>query len=719
MPQKISLTQFDSPIVLIQPLEYPKIGLVTQNNTVYAYDLESGESTKVFHLNIAEGTTLICAFDSHNNRLLFGSDKASALNLIDLNQKKVINQYDLDQQTPTFISFSPDGQYFVCGTDHGRVLLWRCDSNTLISRLHSFPEYTSAYTIPKTNYVSALTFDGMTLATTGYGGSIVVTDYRTQTFLKRYSPGYLKNTALLIYNTDTIITGNQEGTLIKIDQKGSIPNQRLGTSHKNIRFLKRIGPEPYMIVASDLPYVTLINGDTFKVIQERYLELDGPLSALCVLDRDNTLIAANQNKELLKFDLQPFEHLEKLIRDQEYAEAYLYCTNEPLLLQSDLYKELESIYGEHLKKAKEYLTQKLIADAKLVLEPFKTAKAKEIAEVFQVYSFMDRFTNLFEQKKLAAFYGHAEQYPLLQETPVYQQAEKLWAEKFMNAQRLMFLNKEREIQEELHLFTTVSSKRPFILLLLQNSAVLKIYSKAIQTKNYYQLRNLTVSFPLLRKFPSYQNFIKDTGEIVGATIKALNERSFEQAELFLNELKDVVQYESEYLQLKKLYSLAKNLHRALTHEQLRSAYHLIDNHHELLMLPWGEELNTQWNEKLSLAEQYAIKGDISYIKNELGDLFDLPHRYGRIGDILRTAYHVQLKKLLKTDSEAFCAGIITYCELFGIDTELRNLLKKAKQKEVIPDLSQSHLTPKNRDFWLSHIPLLPNKIASCNTAATA
>lgn len=708
MPLKTCLTQFDSPIVLIQPLQYPNIGLVSKDNTIYSYDLCSGESTKIFRPTLPENDTLYCTFDPHHNRLLLGSDKSHTLKLIDLNEKKVINQFDLDQQTPTLLTFSPDGLYFVCGTDQGRVLLWRCDSNTLISRLHSFPEYTSAYTKPKTNYVSALTFDGMTLASSGYGGSIVVTDYRTQTFLKRFSPGYLKNTVLLIYK-NFVITANQEGTLIKIDQKGTVANQRLGTSHKNIRYVLRIGPEPYIIVASDLPYVSLINGDTFKVIQERYLEIDAPLNTLCVID--TTLFAGSQNNELMKFDLQPFEQLEKLIRANEYAEAYLYSMNEPLLLNSDLYRELESIYAEHLSRAKEYLTKKLIAEAKLILEPFKVAKAKEIAEVIQVYSFMDRFTNLFEQRKLAAFYGHAEQYPLLQETPVYQEAEKLWADKFSKAQKLMFLNKEREIHEELSLFTTVSSKRPLILLLLQNSAVLKIYSKAIQTKNYYQLRNLTVSFPLLRKFPSYQNFIKDTGEVIGAIIQALNERSFDQAKLLLNELKDVVQYESEYLQLKKLHSMANNLHRALIHDQLRSAYRLIDNHPELLLLPWGEKLNTQWNEKLLQAEQYAIKGDVSSIKKEFTDLFDLPNRHGRLGDILRTAYHVQLKKLLKTDTENFSSGIVAYCDLFGIDTELRNLLKKAKKIESAPELSESNVTPKSRDMWLTNISSLPNKIA--------
>ncbi len=708
MPQKTCLAQFDSPIVLIQPLTYPKVGLVTQDNTIYVHDLSTGESTKIFRPNIFENDTLYCAFDPHHNRLLFGSDKGHSLNLIDLDEKKILIQFDLDQQSPTIIAFSPDGLYCICGTDQGRVLLWRSNSNTLIARLHSFPEYNTIFSKPKTNYVSALTFDGMMLASSGYGGSIVVTDYRTQNFTKRYSPSYMKNTVLLLYN-DSLITGNQEGTLIKIDRNGKLPNQRLGTSHKNIRYLFRIGPKPYILAASELPYVTLINGDTFKIIQERYLELDSPLSALSPIN--DYLLAGNQNKEFLKFDLQPFEHLETLIKEQEYAAAYLCCMEEPLLLHCDLYQTLETVYAEHMKKAKEYLKNKMTEEAKHILEPFQATKTKEITEVFKAYSFMDRFTALFEQKKLSAFYGYAEQYPLLQETSVYHHAEQLWTEKFTKAQKLMLLKKEKESHEELSMFATVSSKRPFILLLIQNFDVLISYSKAIQTKNYYQLKNLTQSFPFLRKFPSYINFIKETGEIASAITQALKERSFEQVELLLDELKDVVQYESEYLQLKTLYSLAKNLNHEIVNDHLRSAYHLIDTHPELLLLPWGEELNTQWQEKLSQAEQYAIRGDVPSIKEEFSDFINLPQRHGRLGDILRTTYHVQLKKLLKTDPKAFTSGVFTYCDLFGIDTELRILLKKAKRKEVVPNLTQVHLTPKKRDYWLSHFTMLPDKIA--------
>jgi len=708
MPQKTCLAQFDSPIVLIQPLQYPNIGLVTQDNTIYMYNLSSGESIRIFRPNIPENDTLYCAFDPQHDRLLFGSNKAHSLNLIDLNEKKVLIQFDLDQQSPTLISFSPDGLYCVCGTDQGRVLMWRSDSSTMICRLHSFPEYSTLYSKPKTNYVSALTFDGMKLASSGYGGSIVVTDYRSQNIMKRYSPGYIKNTALLFYK-HSIIVGNQEGTLIKIDRNGVLPNQRLGTSHKNIRYLRRIGPEPYILVASDLPYITLINGDTFKVIQERYLELKAPLTSLCVID--DYLLSGNKNNELLKFDLQPFDHLEKLIKAKRYASAYLCCENEPLLKHSDLYQVLEMIYAEHMKKAKELLNKKMTEEAKRVLEPFNAAKTKEIGELFKAYSFMDRFTLLFQQKKLSAFYGHAEQYPLLQETTLYAQVEKLWTEKFSKAQKLMLLNKTKEIQEELQLFSSVSSKRPFILLLMQNPAILISYSKAIQTKNYNQLKNITQNFPLLRKFPSYLNLIKNTGEIVTAVAKALHECSLEEAELLLNELKEVVQHESEYTQLKKLFTLAKNLNHAISNEHWRSAYRLIDSHPELLMLPWGEELNVKWNEKLSQAEHYAIKGNITFIKKEFSGLISLPQRQGRVGDILRTAYHVQLKRLLKTDAEAFISGVFTYCDLFGIDTELRTLLKKAQRKNIVPELTQVHLMPKNRDHWVSYLSILPNKIA--------
>lgn len=708
MPQKTCLAQLDSPIVLIQPLEYPKMGLVSEDNTVYVYDISSDEATKIFHPTLSQNGTLYCAFDPHHSRLLLGSDKSHILTLIDLQEKKVINQFDLGQQSPTIITFSPDGLYCLCGTDQGRVLLWRFDSSTLISRLHSFPEYSTLHSKPKTNYVSALTFDGLTLASSGYGGSIVETDYRTQHFLKRYSPSYVKNTALLLYNR-SLISGNQEGTLIKIDRNGKLPNQRLRTTHKNIRFLLRVGAEPYIIVASNLPYITLINGNTFKIIHERYIEFNAPLASLCV--DDNHLYVSLQNREFLRFDLQPFEHLEKLITLKNYKAAYHYCVSEPLLLHSEHYQRLETIYTEHINKAKEYLSKKKLEESKRLLEPFITVKPKEIAEVFRAYSFVDRLTTLYEQNKLSAFYGHTEQYPLLKETPIYRHVEKIWAEKFTKAQKLMLLKKHKEIHEELRLFSTVSSKRPFILLLIQNPDVLINYSKFIQTKNYTQLKILTQRFPLLRKLPSYIKLIEETGEMTEAFMEALQERSLDKAELFLNELQEATPYESEYFELKKFHSLAKNLDHSLSHNHLRIAYRLIDTHHELLLLSWGEKLNTLWNEKLIRAERYAMKGDISSIKKEFNNLINIPQRHARLGDIFRMGYHVQLKILLKKDPETFSLGVLAYCEIFGMDTELRNLLKKAKQKNIVPELSQVHLMQKSRDQWLAHISILPNKIA--------
>jgi hypothetical protein len=708
MPRKTFLAQFDSPIVLIQPLKYPHAGIITQDNTIYTYDFFTNVSKKIFHLNIPENKSLYCAFDFNHSRLLFGSSENHTLNLIDLNEKKVIRQFDLDQQSPSALTFSPDGHYFVCGTDQGRVLLWRCDSSALIARLHSFPEHNTFYTKPKINYVSVLTINETLLASSGYGGSIVITDYHTQNYMKRYKPGFLKNSALLFYN-DYLISGNQEGTLTKIDTKGTIPNQRLTTSHTNIRYLLRVGPEPYAIVASDLPYLTLINADTFKIIHNHYLELDAPISSLCKID--DFLLIGNQSKELLRYDLQHLDYLETLINTKNYAAAYQHCNAEPLLLHSECYQSLESIYAQHLQKAKEYLCNRLTKEAQILLEPFQTVKTKEIAELFKAYSSMERFIYLFEHNNLSAFYGHAEQYPLLQETALYQQVEKIWNGKFIKAQKLMLLNKSKEAQQELQMFATVSSKHPLILLLLHNSDVLREYSKAIQCNDYYQLKTLTQRFPLLRKFPSYINFIHEAGELLDATIQTVHERSFEKAELLLNALSEVIQYESEYYHLKSFYSLAKNLNHAITHNQLRSAYDLIDSHHELLILSWAQELNAQWNEKLERAEQYAIVGNVTAIKNEFMTIINLPERHKRIGDILRTAYHVQLKKLLKTNNESFSVGVHTYCDLFGIDTELHNLIKKAKSQNIILELTPSNLAPKPRDQWLSQITKLPNKIA--------
>jgi len=710
MPIKTDLAQFESPVIAIFPSRLPHLWVVTANHEIYLYDLAENTKEKFLHLKIPAKTNLYCTFDPHQRRLVFGTDQSDMLHLIDMDRKKIIRRFELDNQSPTALSFDSSGSYIVCGTDQGRVLLWRSDSSTLLARMHSFPDYSSsAATKPKFNFVSAIVFEENLVATTGYGGSIVITDYQSQSQSYRLHPGHVKNSALLFYK-ENLIAGNQSGTLLKLNRNTKYPSQRLSTSLGPITHLLRVGPEPYMLAASEQRRIMLIDGDEMSILNDRYIELDEPIASLCK-DEEGKLYVGTQGGGLYRFDLEPNHYLDTLIASKEYADAYRYARKEPLLQKSGSYKELESIFQKTLQAASLILEKGETEKAKALLQPFGSVKSKEIAAVFSAYAQIERLKYLFQQQKFSPFYGLTDQYPLLRSTSLYIQVEKFWAEHFAQAQKLMLLGKAKESKAELQLFSTVGVKGPLIQLLLQHFDVLKSCSKAIHARDFQTLKQLSQRYPIIRKLPSYLQLIEEAGELEPAIMNALKEKAFEKAFVLLDELAEVVQYEHDFIRLKAFASQANNLYHALTNKQWRSAYHLLDSHPALSTLPWGKELEDQWNQKLQLCETHAIRGDIPAIRQELGPLINLSGRHGRIGDILRTAYQVQLVRMVPNDPAGFKTGINNYCDLFGMDTELRALIKTAQTKGVTLSLDPVSFLAKNRDQWLSSITLLPDRIA--------
>ncbi|MBN2871097.1 MAG: WD40 repeat domain-containing protein [Campylobacterales bacterium] len=709
MPLLTPLAHFDSPLALIHPLHSAMLGIVTLDHHVYLCDTQTRSIDKLLHLNVPDDADVLYAFDSHSTRLLFGLKEGKILHMIDARQKKLINRFELDQQSPTSLSFSPDGSHFVCGTDQGRVLLWRCDSTTLVARLHSFPEFTSLYVRPKTNFVSALAFEGKQLATSGYGGSIVVTDYQSQTQTKRFHPGTMKINALLFYK-NTLIAGNQEGTLLKIDRSGKHPNQRLPLPHGPIRYLFRTGTPPYALAVYEHHYVSLINLETMKTVQERYIELDEPITCASK-GEDGHLYLGTATGKLYLCDLVPLSRLESLIDSKSYAEAYRYCDQEPLLQNTPPHQMLESIFADVMRAAQNALEKGQTAQAAELLKPFQTAKSQEIGALNSAFSYLKRFTYLFENQKFSPFYGLAEQYPPLQSTPLFKQAEKLWTERFIMAQKLMLVSHIKEARSAVEPFAAVNSKRPLIQLLLHNIDVLKTYSKALHEHDYSELVRLTQRYPALRKLPSYLQLNEMAGEHSQAIVEALKSKSFDQARSLLHKLGGMIQYEEEYAHLKNYIALASNLEHAISNAHWRSAYQLLDTHPELMILPWAEELETQWDDKLRQCETFAIRGDVSAIKKTLGNLINLPNRHERIGDLLRMGYQVQLKALLLNDPQLFSEGAEHYCDVFGIDTELRQLLKKAQRHKIQIGIDPQRMHPKKRDQWLMSARTLADRIA--------
>lgn len=709
MPLKNEISLSDLSVITMGLVGPKQIGMILSDHSFQLYDTEKRSFEQLFKFKFPDDAQIVGAFEPNNRWFALGNSHSNLIRLIDLSTKKIILQFELDGQNPTLLTFDPSGEYLICGTNQGRVLLWRCDSATLLSRMHSFPDYKHYFSSPpKENFVSAMTFHHDKIATSGYGGSIVITDYRSQSMTKRLSPGHTRVNSLLLFDS-FLICGTQTGAIIKIDPDGKTPNQRLHTSASNITNLIQISSEPLILVISNLSSIMLIDVEQMKMIDEHYIRLGSPPNAICKDQHSNVLISENNGK-LASYNLEPFDTLQALINSKQYAKAYQYCNNEPFLKKSPLYPQLENLFAQAYAEAKTSLEEKDIQKAKLLLNPFSEAKKHEIKALFSSYEQLKRLEYLYTNQKLGPFYGLSEQYPLLKETKLYIEAEKFWSAHYNKAQKLILTGKIHEAREELRPFSTVSSKTPMIQFILMHSAILVSYSKAIQSHDFALLRQLSQRYPVLKKLPSYTELIEEAGELRTAVMEALKEEDFEKGGLLLAELEKVVQYENDYLHLRKFSTLASNLSHAISHQQWRTAFRSYDSHHELSILPWTSKLDAMWQDKLQKSEQYAKEGDIASIRQEFGNLINLPIRSVRIGDILRNGYQVQLQMLMQTAPHEFQNGIENYCTLFGIDTELRALIKTAKKYNLTIQLDPIYTQIKHRDQWLSHITMLPSRI---------
>ncbi|MGD9970212.1 MAG: WD40 repeat domain-containing protein [Sulfuricurvum sp.] len=705
MPIQEGLARFDAPVVSLTPLASGDIGIVTENNHIYLYRDQTRSADKRMTLNVPIEKERFFVFDPLHPRLLYGSRTHDSLILIDLERKEKLVRYRLEGQKPTSIAFSPDGNHFACGTDHGRVFLWRNDSDALISRLHSHPEYTSLHTRPKTNFVSAITFNGSEVATSGYGGGVALTNYATHTRSRWYKPSQIPALSLQLY-PDRIISGNQDGVLLNIDRHGKRPNLRFAIAGAPIRFLLKIEPDPYLLLSTGDKIIRLIDSKTMRDVHENYIVLEHPITAMGY--RDGKLYVATAEGGVHRFDLFPLRHLESLLQLKSYPEAYRYCQQEPLLRQSSHFQTLESIFERIYEKARGLLDQGEIVNAKNLLLPYSSAKSDEINVLLNAFSQKDRLLYLYNNHKWAPFYGLIERFELLKSTRFYQNVERHWSEQFEKAQRLMLTGKEKEAQTLLIPFASVASKRPLIQLLLHHIDTFKHYSKAVHERDFERLHQLTRKHPILRQLSSYAQIIGSTKDLPEKVLEALRTENFDEASFWIREMERIDPENPDSGRLNRFSEEAALLHHALVNKQWRSVYQQLDARPDLLILPWVNAIEEHWQTLIARCEEYAILGDIASIKHDMGPLITLSGRNDRIGDLLRTAYQIQIRALIAQNSAEITVAFARYCEFFGADTEFNALFKQALDRNLpLPELP---LIPRKRDFWVQSARRLPERL---------
>jgi len=700
------LFQEESTVLALHPLQHGMIGIVTEASGVYQFDPASGSVSKHLRIGEFDHEEHNCAFSPDGALFAFAhtTSKGYAIRIIDTGTKTLLRSYGTQDNPVELLAFDATGTYLVAGTTTGRVFLWRTDGNNLLARLSSFPEYTPhLLTLPKENYVSAACFHGALLATTGYGGSIVITNIQTLANTKRIKPGKARINALIFRDERHLIAGNEEGVVMSIPVDDNHTIRRVSTGIGPIRHLILLPESGFLLAASAYNHIALVHLDTLELLDARYLTTPSAVKAIVSSGAFRMLIAM-ENGDVSETELPPFRQFDELMEHGRYADAYTLCDKIPFMKLSGRYRELEAAFDAVYSKAQHFLGENRRDDAVQILMPFmKTAsKTKPIRALLSAFDNAPRFVHLVGEQRYSIAYGLLAQYPMLRYTAACEALEHEWQQAYLKAQKLVLQGHDKQARQVFGNFMTVAEKSPYIRLLLQNKALLVAFAKALTAKDFVTLKKLTEREPILKETPSYHAAMESAATIIESIMEAIKTEAYDKAELLCAELLQIPHLAQHHANISRFISRARTLSAAYADADFTACYELLDRATELGVLPLAKTLETEWNERMEACEAAALAGNTAAIKERLGPLVALASRSEKVGNLLRISYQMQIKYLISKERMQYAGSSIErYIDLFGIDNEVRQLIRLLSLKDEELYLNEAQMQNRPRNLWLS------------------
>ena len=604
----------------------------------------------------------------------------------------------------TILTFDASSTYIICGTKHGRVLQYRYNNSSSLSRLCSFPlQRTNKKLLIKNNFVSAFATYENLIASSGYGGSIFVINLLSRSNNIVISNANSTIEALCFVDANTLLSGDAEGSIYISSFKTSKSAKKIITPFSAIKQIVLMPNPRYILVNSQSNSLAIIDIQQVKIIDNQYLLFDAKINKI-TLSKNGQLLVALTNQDLLYIDIPTIQQLVDLIEKEELNQAFELLANSPMLQNSQAHQTLEKKYHKLYLQAVEALTYNNIALAQKLMDPLKENhyKREEIDALFKAFEHFSKFNKLFLEKKYPLAYAMSTKYPAFTYTPQYKKMEIIWKETFANAQRQMILKRNDLAMGILQEHMTTTVKRPLIKFILNHTQEFLQFLKAIEKRDFHTINKIVTQNNIFSQIP---NYITLTNEIEENIIKV-------EHYIYKGEVTFAIELIQELIRIPQIEARIESLHyqnknmilliKAYKNNNLILCYELLDKYPYLMQTELGAKLEKEWSKRIQICENFALQGDIKNIKLSLGNLIQISTRTEKIGDILRVSYHVKIKFLLSRKSFKKAEAIInSYMEIFGMDNEIEQINKKfEKETSLKVAILENYKEKLPRDNWL-------------------
>jgi len=663
-------------------------------------ECEIKKSIANIHLNAR-----VTALSFSPNFELFAFVNQGVIYITQIETKNIIHTIEINDEDIDIISFDSSSTYLLAGSKNGRVLQYKVNQPSLLSRLCSFPYDRSdidSKTKASKNFVSSFAFYNNNFACSGYGGAIVIIDLHTQANKNVITHNRTRIDALCFLNENTLVSGNSSGRIDIISLTDENSYKSVNTPIPKIQQII-IMPNPnYIMVSGKSNIITIVDIRNSKIAHSKYIELEGKINKIALVNSDSLVIALDNNR-IVNVELPGIEKLRSLIVHNSLDKAFELIEKEPMLQGSHEQKLIEEKFEKCYANATKALINQNLTLAVQILDNYKEVKSKEakIRELFNAFENYLRFQALFLEKKYALAYAMSSKYEPLKQTLQYKKMEQIFITAFSNAQRHVLQNNLTRAKALLSEYSTVISKKPLIRLLITQNREFTEFLKAIKEKDFKIINRLIHTNELFKQIPSYIALDNQIEETLEKTEADINSAHLNRAQKLLQTLKKVphISQRVEKLHIKYKYVLA--LQKAYENNDFKTCYKILDLHKSLQSVELAALLERHWSKLIQKCEKFALKGNIKDIKETLDELIDLPSRHNKIGDLIRVSFHVKVDILMnKKNFKASEAIIYTYIDIFGIDSEITTIMKKFENLSSFKlAITQTHADRPTRDSW--------------------
>ncbi|WP_457749540.1 hypothetical protein [Sulfurimonas sp.] len=700
MQHIIECQKVRSKVTALKALHNNLVALATQTHGIRIFGADDCKNRQI--LSITQLNYKTTAVDFHPSQNICAIANNKIIYIISLSNKSILQTIHTNNGTIQILRFVPNLPYLVTGTAEGRVMLYRYDQRWGLSRLVSFPHIREKRKISN-NYVSAFAFSQNYVACSGHGGCIKLIHLNSHKHTQVFCNSKVRINALCFSNEEKLLFGNVDGTVYIQSLKNRTKSETINMPFANIKNIIHFEHSDFAIISGQSNNISLIHIRTAKIITPKYLSFKDEVHTM-TLTKEQNLIIVLKNNQIYHIKFATAQDLRHCILRKNLQKAFEIIDADPRLQDTKEHKRVEALYEKLYANALNALIESDKAEVKKTIEIIKNihTKTEDIALLHKAYENYPKFKSLYLEKKYALAYNLSNKLPPLKYTPQYKKMEDAFKEAFTFAQKQILLGRQDVAKEILHPYITVLSKRTLVNLLLKQNKEFLEFLKALQNKDFKKIYSLVSQNEIFKEIPTYIALEKSQETLLKNIGMEIDKAKIDEAIQQIKALKDSPYKKNELEELYDYALCAKKLLTAYEENDFKKCYELIDEDERLQQLEISKLLEKHWQKLMHECENYALQGDIQGIKETLDELITITTRTQKTGDLLRLSFYTKIKQLIQKNKFKSTENIIySYIDIFGIDKELREIMKHY-ETYTLKKLAITHEQEKKRerDAWI-------------------